>query len=314
MILRARLGPSFRGVGENWTDRFLSKHSGRIRVYSSSPLDKARANGANPVTHELFFKILKETIEKYNIEPDCIFGADETGFLPGRAGSEKVIGKAGKKEQHAKESGNRNLITVMPTICTNGTSIPPLVIFSGIAYLVSWKQDNPLHASIGCQKKGYMDGELCVDWIKHVDHYTKAKAGDQDRLIFLDQHRSRFTLPFLLYCQQKRIHVVCYMLHATQLYQGLDTVCFGILKLAFGKEMRKFEECTGEAVTKNNFLSVYGPAHVAAFTADNVKAAFSKTGIHPYNPSAIPLTVLKPSVEFSCSGDGLPLAQSSPVK
>ncbi|KLO06073.1 hypothetical protein SCHPADRAFT_803698, partial [Schizopora paradoxa] len=232
------------------------------------------------------------------IEPDCIFAADETGFLPGRGGSEKVIGKAGKKDQHAKESGNRNLITVMPTICTDGTSIPPLVIFAGLAYL----------------KKGYMDGELCVDWIKHVDHYTKAKARDRDRLIVLDQHRSRFTLPFLQYCRQKRIHVVCYMSHATQLYQGLDVVCFGILKPAFGKEMRKFEERTGEAVTKNNFLSVYGPAHVVAFTADNVKAAFSKTGIHPFNPQAIPVTALKPSIEFSCSGDGLPLAQYSPVK
>ncbi|KLO04438.1 hypothetical protein SCHPADRAFT_917911 [Schizopora paradoxa] len=214
----------------------------------------------------MFFDFLESTIKEYNIDFDCIYGADEAGFMPGCACTSKVIGKAGKKTQHRKESGNQQLITVMLTICADGTSIPPLVIFA------------EKMCRIGYQRKGYMDGELGVDWAKHFDCYTKDKMGDCDRLI-------------------ERIHVICYPSHATHLNQGLDVVIFGILKQYFSKEMIDFESQTGQVVCKENFLSVYAPAHIAAFTPTNIKAAFAKTGIHPFNREAIDLTAMKPSIE-----------------
>lgn len=146
-ILTSRLGTGFCGVGKNWTDRFLEKHSDRLKTFYASPLDRTRANAVNPVTHKMFFDLLEKTLKEHNIDQDCIYAADETGFMPGRACRSKVIGKAHTKGQHRKESGNRQNITVMPTICADGTSIPPLVIFAGCAYQVSWKQSNPLHAS-----------------------------------------------------------------------------------------------------------------------------------------------------------------------
>ncbi|KLO13910.1 hypothetical protein SCHPADRAFT_827287 [Schizopora paradoxa] len=138
----------------------------------------------------MFFDLWENLVNQHNIEPDCIFAADETGFMPGRACKSKVIGKSKKKTQHRKESGNRSIISVMPTICADGTSIPSLVIFSGAAYMMSWKQDNPLKASIGYQKKGYMDGELGIDWIKHFYHYVKDKLDGRDCGLLLDCHRS----------------------------------------------------------------------------------------------------------------------------
>lgn len=147
MLIRARLGNSFPGVGENWPDRFLVAHSDQIKTYNSSPLEKARTEGANPYTHRLFFEIIKDLQVKHKIPNHSTYAADETGFMPGRACTSKVIGGVGKKQQHQKESGNRSIISVMPTICADGTSIPPLVIFSGTAYAVNWLQDNPLKAS-----------------------------------------------------------------------------------------------------------------------------------------------------------------------
>jgi len=34
-------------------------------------------------------------------------------------------------------------MTVLVTICTNGTALPPAVIFKGKGYLMKWHQDNP---------------------------------------------------------------------------------------------------------------------------------------------------------------------------
>lgn len=78
--------------------------------------------------------------------------------------------------------------------------------------------------------------------------------------------------------------------------------------------MLKFERANKKGVNKTNFLQVYGPAHIHAFTNHNVKMAFAKTGIYPLNPDAIKPSAVDPSIESSCTGDGLPLLQPSPVK
>lgn len=153
-----------------------------------------------------------------------------------------------------------------------------------------------------------------MDWIKHFDLYTKDKANGRDRLLVVDSHHSCLTFGFLDYCRRRRIHVITYPTHAAQIYQGLDVVIFAVLKRCFGKEMKNSEESTGQSVQKENFLTVYTPAHLAAFTEANIKAVFSKTGIYPFNRDAISPAQLKPSVETSCTGDGLPLPQLSPVK
>ena len=50
--------------------------------------------------------------------------------------SNEVIGTAGKCVQHQQKTGNRENITVIVTICADGTSMPPAVIFKGLKYLI----------------------------------------------------------------------------------------------------------------------------------------------------------------------------------
>ena len=82
------------------------------------------------------------------IAPECTFAMDKVGFQPnGDEGFERVIGPAGKKIQYKQQKGSRETITVLVTICADGTALPPAVIFKGKAYLVKWlEQDNPAEA------------------------------------------------------------------------------------------------------------------------------------------------------------------------
>ncbi len=82
---------------------------------------------------------------------------------------------------------------------------------------------------IGHSQKGWTDGETGVEWIKHFDLYTKAKAHGRPRLLLVDGHNSHYTLAFLLYAIAAHIIVLCYSSHTTHVYQGLDVVVFGIL-------------------------------------------------------------------------------------
>lgn len=78
--------------------------------------------------------------------------------------------------------------------------------------------------------------------------------------------------------------------------------------------MLDFESKTGTAVNKTNFLQVYTPSHVRAFTKENIQMAFAKTGIYPYNPDIITPSQMKPSIESSTTSHGLPLVPPTPVR
>jgi hypothetical protein len=149
-ICRTRYGDGFEGVGKNWAKRFVEKHSDRLKPYWSCPLDNSRTRAVNPTTKEAFFDLLESTIKgKDGEEPipaELIYGTDETGIQEGIGVKEHVLGAPGKKVQHQQWSGDRENITVIVTICGDGTSLPPAVIFKGEHFQMSWKQDNPLNA------------------------------------------------------------------------------------------------------------------------------------------------------------------------
>ena len=73
---------------------------------------------------------------------------DEVGVQARGNERERVATKRQKTgPQYQQRSGTRENTTVLVTICADGTSTPPAVIFKGSAYQVSWANNNPLNAS-----------------------------------------------------------------------------------------------------------------------------------------------------------------------
>jgi hypothetical protein len=149
-ICSARLGAEFpaKGVGLNWTYRFSQKYAERIKISRSRPLEDKRGRAVNPHTNKAWWKLLGETIDKYNITPCNIYGTDEVGIQTQGGGErEHVFGPRTKAAPYQQRSGTRENITVIVTICADGTTTPPAVIFKGSAYQVSWGENNPFNAS-----------------------------------------------------------------------------------------------------------------------------------------------------------------------
>ena len=147
-ILSARLGKRFpeAGLGKNWATHFITKHHDRLGMYWSSAMDSSRGRAVNPMTKVEYFKLLKDVRAEHDIPDELLYGADETGVQTGIGVTERVIGPAQAKIQHQQRSGNRENITVLPTICADGTSLPPTVIYKGEAFQTKWLQENPLDA------------------------------------------------------------------------------------------------------------------------------------------------------------------------
>jgi hypothetical protein len=149
-IARARLGDKFppQGVGKNWTARFMLRHSDRLKMADSRPLEDKRGRAVNPHANTHYWDLLEGTIEKYAIKPKTTFGSDEVGVQARGAERERVATSRKKKgPQYQQRAGTRENTTVIVTICADGTSTPPTVIFKGAAYQVSWGDNNPLNAS-----------------------------------------------------------------------------------------------------------------------------------------------------------------------
>ncbi|RXW15028.1 hypothetical protein EST38_g10826 [Candolleomyces aberdarensis] len=315
-LCQAKYGEDFNDMGHNWTDRFLIRHDKQLKACWSHALDNQRAQCTNPITKKDYFEKLKAILDgeegEEPIMPECIYGVDETGIQTGVGQREQVLGQKTTKVQQQQRSGNRENITVIVTICADGASLPPAVIFKGKLYQTSWKQNNPLNASLGYSDKGWTDGEIGVEWIKQFDAQTREKANGRRRLLLVDGHNSHYTLGFLQYARDNRIEVLCYPSHSTHLFQGLDIIIFSPLKKAWTKSHDDYEREKGR-VNKGCFLEVYGRAHQEALSSHNIITAFRKTGVVPFNPDVITEDLLAPSRETSTS-TGLPVPPDSPVR
>ena len=72
---------------------------------------------------------------------------DKSGFQPSHGGVEHVVGHRGAKGQHKVGSANRENVTVLATICADGTALEPTIIFKGQQFQSSWMKNNVLNAS-----------------------------------------------------------------------------------------------------------------------------------------------------------------------
>ncbi|KAF5354101.1 hypothetical protein D9756_007274 [Leucocoprinus leucothites] len=92
---------------------------------------------------------------------------------------------------------------------------------------------------------------------------------------------------------------MCYPPHTTHIYQGLDVVVFSPLKVEYGKYHDQLLRDKGSHISKENFLTVYSKAHLAALQPALIRKAFSATGLVPFNCNAISKDKFVPSCNTS---------------
>jgi len=153
--------------------------------------------------------------------------------------------------------------------------------------------------SLGYSQKGWTDNEIGIEYAKHFESQTRATAKGRWRVLYVDGHGSHVTRGFLQFCKNNKIHILCYPAHTTHIYQGLDVVIFSPMKQEFGRRRDKLFYEKGEAISKENFLQVYGETHLAVLTPELIKTAFRKTGIVPFDCSVITGDKLAPSRDTS---------------
>ena len=131
ILLLAKYGANYEEVGKQWVFNFLDCHHDELQAHWSKPLDMQRGKALNPEAVKRWFELVKKFVHDAGIDPDCIYGMDESRFPSANQGKTRVIGARGTKTQHKQGGGDRENVTVLVTICADGTTVKPLIIFKG---------------------------------------------------------------------------------------------------------------------------------------------------------------------------------------
>ena len=145
-ILQSHLGSAYEPVSKSWIFRFLDRHHNKLQSHWSKPLDTQRARSLNPDAVKSWFDLVEENIVRAGIAKENIYGMDESGFPMAYTGKERVVGARGTKIQHKQGGADRENVTALVTICADGSTPKPLIIFKGKNMMAKWNEGNRINA------------------------------------------------------------------------------------------------------------------------------------------------------------------------
>ena len=137
-----------KSIGKNWTKRFMSRHP-ELRIKWTTSLERCRAQQLNPTVVGKYFKMIQGLIDEFHIEPCNIYNMDEKGVQLGISDRIAAIIDRDQQSVYQIEDGNQDIITIIETVCANGSTLHPLVIFQGKRRNLEWGRDNPCNARYG---------------------------------------------------------------------------------------------------------------------------------------------------------------------
>ena len=286
-------------VSDSWVTRFLDRHKDTLLYKWASAIDAQRHYADSSDKYTQYFELLHATIEKYSIEPRHTYNMDEKGFAIGLVGrSKRVFTRSTyekKRNQQSLQDGNSEWVTVLASVCADGTALPPGLIYAGKSNTIqsSWVEDiEPGKHSVfvSASPTGWTNDELGLAWLEQVfDRSTKSKTRRSWRLLIVDGHNSHVTRRFIDYCDSHQILLLIFPPHSTHTLQPLDVVCFAPLASNYDKEVTEHlhDSQALASIKKSDFFRLFNASWANTFTKDLVLQSFKATGISPPNPHVI---------------------------
>lgn len=200
-----------------------------------------------------------------------------------------------KKTLGSSQDGSREFISLLASICADGTVLPPGLIYQGTSNDLqdTWLQDfdhSYEEAYFAISQKGWTNEELGFSWLSKIfEPRTREKAGNGKRLLIVDGHSSHVNMKFINFCDDHGIILAILPPHSTHPLQPLDVGIFAPLATAYSYQIDHLIQSSHgfSSVTKRGFWSLFREAWKKALTPGNVRSAFAATAIHPLGPEKI---------------------------
>ncbi|EIW72019.1 hypothetical protein TREMEDRAFT_58164 [Tremella mesenterica DSM 1558] len=259
-----------------WATRFIDRHKDKIKCMRVHGMEKSRhAAEYKPIFEEYF----------------------DIGFIIGQTNKESWILPLEEtlKSDPAKAriDGSREFVTLIATICADGTALPPALIYKGVYGQVceSWTSEVLPSDEIfmGASEKGWTDDNLGLQWLTEVFDKSTTSKQLRRRLLIVDGHSSHVNYTFLQLCDSLRIAVCILPPHSTHRLQPLDVGVFSPLSSHYTTVSTQLSVAWEGRVgmSKSLFYLIFKQAWANALSESTIRNAFAKAGIHPQNRSVV---------------------------
>lgn len=276
-------------VGQNWSSNFIQRQP-KLQTRKTRSYDSQRALCEDPAKIQEWFRLVDNFIAKFGICVEDIYNFDETGFLMGQIGTTTVVTSSDRTTRpKLVQPGNRDWVTVVQGINSQGWTIPPFIIFKGKWHLASWYEKEQLPATwrIAVSENGWTSYEITLEWLKHFEKFSRTKTVGKFRLLILDGHGSHLSAEFKGFCHTNDIIALCMPAHSSHLLQPLDVSCFGPLKKSYSRQIENMMRSRISYISKESFIPAFREAFKATFTSENIQAGFRGAGLVPYDPEVV---------------------------
>ena len=231
-----------------------------------------------------FFLEYQSILTKYDInQAKYIFNMDKSGVRIGYPTGKIVIVPMELKELYTASSENHQSLTIMETICADGS--PPfllVIICPGEKIMENWIHDNLTGAElIAISPTGYTNEKFALTWLDHFIKQIDTGPNQHWRLLLLDSHITHCKDDFIIKCHENHIVPFQFPSHLTHVLQPLDVGMFRPCKHYHNKAIHHALHSLDIEYTLCSFFRDLSSIREQTFQPYTIKNSFQESGMFP---------------------------------
>jgi DDE superfamily endonuclease/Tc5 transposase-like DNA-binding protein len=273
-------------IGEHWTRRFLKRHP-EYHVRRKRAIDIERMQAVDKTVVERWFDDYRHQITIHGICPEDIYNFDETGFQIGVGKDQWIVTREPRKKIFNGSNTNRESVTVVECVSTDGFVCPPLIILSGKQVLLRWFDAIQEDEHLAVTDTGYINDQLAYQWIQYFHKWTAPRAKGAWRLLFCDRFGSHLTRQVLEFCEKVQILPFFLPAHTSHILQPLDVGVFSVYKQYHAKVVEEATMTGCQKFTKDEFLHAIASIRQKTFRPSTIAVGWKLTGLWPINSDQV---------------------------
>ncbi|KAJ8310927.1 hypothetical protein KUTeg_012792 [Tegillarca granosa] len=182
-----------------------------------------------------------------------------------------------------------------------GGCLPPYFVFKGQGMRQELLDGCSEGTGGTVSESGWSNSDIFQHYLDiHFPTYIQKRDENQPILLLYDGHRSHLSIGLINWAKSHNIILFVLPAHTSHVLQPLDLGRFGPFQKKYNSECHKSIRQNPSSTTYN-ICSLACRSYIHALSPANLQSSFRKSGIYPYNPSAVDEINFKPSVAFKSS-------------
>lgn len=280
-----RINGDHEDLGKNWVTAFLQRNP-RVASVVGKKIEAARVRNASVAEIQAFFDLFKRTCERLNVDLNNVWNMDETGIALGVCSNSQVLASAQKKKAYKATPENREWVSIIEAISSDGRRINPVIIFKGNGLQTTWFPSTEVPDwYFTTSENGWTSNHVGLKWLTSVFIPSTTPPSLAYRLLLLDNHGSHVDLDFQIECKLHKIELLYLPPHTSHILQPLDLASFGSIKGSYRRQIAQLSSIDDAApVKKERFIRCYKEARDQGLSPLIIKAGWRASGLVPFNP------------------------------